>query len=193
MLHQHPIDTAHGQKLAQPSAAYLDDHGDADPAVRAALAAAGDQLGYLRAVVALGGARLLMPIVASGDDGMGGPDLDRHAEMAAVTIENAQGEKALLAFTGIDSMTAWSRDARPVLGTLDEMCATVAEAGATHLLVDVAGPVQFVLGPDVAQQAAKGHRLIELEDGGFGWMYLAEQHGGADDQPADSRPKATSS
>lgn len=163
-----------GKSLAQPNAAYLEDRGEADPLVREALAAGEGQLGYLRAVVALGGARLLMPIVASGDESMDGPDPDRHAEMAAVTIENAAGEKALLAFTGVDSMTAWRTDARPVLGTLDEMCSTVTEAGASHLLVDVAGPAQFVLGPDLVQQLAQGHRLVELEPGEFGWMFVDE-------------------
>lgn len=165
----------HGQRLAQPSAAYVDDHGEADPALRAVIAAADDQLGYLRAVAALCAGRLLMPIVASGDESMDGPDPERHAEMAAVTITNQAGERALLAFTGIDSMTAWRGDARPVLGTLDEMAATVTEAGASHLLVDVAGPAQFVVGPELVAELAQGHRLVELEPGQFGWMFVAEQ------------------
>ena len=173
MSHQHPIDTAHGQKLAQPSAAYLDDHGDADPAVRAALAAAGDQLGYLRAVVALGSARLLMPIVASGDDGMGGPDLDRHAEMAAVTLTDETGTY-LLAFTGIDALRAWQPDARPVPCLLDELAATVEPAGASRLLIDAAGPASFVIEGDPLARLADGNALVELDSGEFAWIKAEE-------------------
>lgn len=165
-------DIAHGQRLHQPSAAFAGDRGVADPAVRRAVAGATDQLGYLRAVAALCTSRLLMPIVASGDDAMDGPHADRHAQMAAVTITSATGEKALLAFTGIDSMTAWQAAARPVPCTLDDLAATVREAGATHLLVDVAGPAQFVLEPELVDQLAQGHRLVEVEPGQFGWMYV---------------------
>lgn len=171
MSHPHP---AAGRRLAQPSAAHLDDHGEADPVVRQALAVADGQSGYLRAVASLCTARLLMPVMAAGDDSMDGPDPDRHAEMAAVLMTSASGERALLAFTGIDSMTAWRRDARPVLGTLDELAATVEEAGATHLLVDVAGPAQFVVGPELVHELAMGHRLVELPDGGFGWMVASD-------------------
>ncbi|WP_203566708.1 SseB family protein [Aestuariimicrobium ganziense] len=162
-------------RLHQPDQRWADDHGEADPQVRAALAAQAAPLGYLRAIVALGGARLLMPIVATGDDHADGPDPDRQAEMAAVTMTNAAGQSALLAFTGLDALQAWDRSARPVPCTLDELAATVGEAGATVLLVDVAGPQACVVGADVVEQLAQGRRLVELEpeaDGApqFGWM-----------------------
>ncbi|MGO4958375.1 SseB family protein [Luteococcus sp. Sow4_B9] len=165
----------HGQRLAQPSSAFQGDRGEADPAVRSAIASASDQLGYLRAVAALCSSRLLMPIVASGDDSMDGPDPGRQAEMAAVSVTNASGERALLAFTGIDALTAWRPDARPVPCTLDDLAATVTEAGASHLLLDGAGPVQFVVGPDLLQELAQGRRLVEIEPGEFGWMFVDAQ------------------
>lgn len=166
---------AHGQRLAQPNPAFKGDRGEADPTVRAALAAAGDQLGYLRAVAHLCTGRLLMPIVASGDDSMDGPDPERHAEMAAVTVASATGERALIAFTGIDALTAWRADARPVPCTLDDLAATVTEAGASHLLLDLAGPTPFELGPDLLAELAQGRRLVEVEPGQFGWMFLADE------------------
>lgn len=165
---------AHGQRLAQPNPAFKGDTGQPDPAVRAAITAGTDQLGYLRAVALLCTSRLLMPIVASGDDSMAGPNPERHAEMAAVTIANAAGERALIGFTGIDAMQAWDPTARPVPCTLDDLAATVAQSGASHLLLDVAGPEQFVLGPDLVAELAQGHRLVEVEPGQFGWMFLAE-------------------
>ena len=169
-------DAAHPdhRTLRQPNAAFIGDRGDADPAVREAIEHSGDDLptSYLRAVAALCVSRLLMPVVASGDDSSDGPDPDRHAELAAVSIEAADGRRALLAFTGIDALVAWEPRARPVPATLDDLAATVLETGATALLLDTAGPVPFVIGDDLVAQLAQGRRLVELEGGGFGWAFL---------------------
>ena len=160
--------------LTQPHAAFIGDRGDADPTVRAVIAQAASDLptSYLRAVAALCGTRLLLPIVASGDDSMDGPDPDRHADLAAVSIAAADGRKALLAFTGMDALVAWEPRARPVPATLDDIAATVLETGDVALLVDSAGPVPLVIGDDLITQLAQGRRLVELDDGGFGWAYL---------------------
>lgn len=176
-LPEHLLGTS--RTLAQPNARWLGDTGAADPTVRTALAraAASDpdpRVGYLRAVAALGQARLLMPIVAEGDESMEGPDPDRHAELAAVSVRNAAGEQALLVFTGLDSLTAWHHGARPVPGDLGEVAATVAEAGCELLLVDAAGPTPLLVGADLVGELAQGRRLVELADGGFGWMYLQD-------------------
>ena len=109
----------HLSRLAQPSARFDGDTGEADELTRRALAGASDHVGYIRALVALCTSRLLMPIVATGDETMS-PDPDRHAEMAAVTVSDGQ-HTALLAFTGVDSMQAWQSDARPILCHLDEL------------------------------------------------------------------------
>jgi hypothetical protein len=160
--------------LGQANAAFIGDRGEADPTVRALIAEASSDLptSYLRAVAALCGARLLLPVVVSGDDSMDGPDPHRHAELAAVSIQAADGRKALLAFTGIDALVAWEPRARPVPATLDDVAATVVETGDDALLVDSAGPVPFVIGDDLIAQLAQGRRLVELEDGGFGWAFL---------------------
>ena len=160
--------------LTQPNAAFIGDRGDADPTVRAFIAQAASDLptSYLRAVASLCGTRLLLPIVASGDDSMDGPDPDRHADLAAVSIAAADGRKALLAFTGMDALVAWEPRARPVPATLDDIAATVLETGDVALLVDSAGPVPLVIGDDLITQLAQGRRLVELDDGGFGWAYL---------------------
>jgi len=168
-------DTPHERRtLSQPNAAFIGDRGDADPTVRALIAEAAADVptSYLRAVAALCGARLLLPIVASGDDSMDGPDPDRYSELAAVSIEATDGRRALLAFTGMDSLVAWEPRARPVPATLDDIAATVIETGDVALLIDTAGPVPFVIGDDLIAQLAQGRRLVELDDGGFGWAYL---------------------
>lgn len=173
--------------LTQPSTRFLGDDGSPDPLVRAALAAVTGQVSYSRAVVALCASRLLMPIVASGDE-TGEHDPDRRAEMAAVTLSD-QGTSYLLAFTGMDAMRAWQADARPVLCHLDELAASVAPAGATELLLDMAGPTSFVLAGELLTAIAEGNRLVEFEDGDFAWVRQVQQEsasGPAD--PADGRP-----
>ena len=164
----------HRRTLSQPNAAFIGDRGDPDPTVRALISDATSDLptSYLRAVAALCGTRLLLPVVASGDDSMDGPDPERRAELAAVSIAAADGRRALLAFTGLDALVAWEPRARPVPATLDDIAATVIETGDDALLVDSAGPVPFVIENDLISQLALGRRLVELDDGGFGWAYL---------------------
>ncbi len=159
--------------LVQPSTRFLGDDGSPDPLVRSALAAVTEQVSYSRAVVALCASRLLMPIVATGDE-TGEHDPERRAEMAAVTLSDS-GTSYLLAFTGMDSMRAWQKDARPVLCHLDELAASVAPAGATELLLDMAGPTPFVLAGDLLAAIAEGNRLVEFEDGDFAWVRTATE------------------
>ena len=162
--------------LGQPKAAYAGDTGEPDTAVRRALgraAVAQDPTDYLRAVAALCETRLLLPIVATGD---GGPDRDpdRRAEMAAVLLTSAGGATGVLAFTGLDSISAWDPGARPVPCTLDELAATAVETGSATVVVDIAGPSPLVIGRDLVAELAQERRLVELADGGWGWMFRAE-------------------
>ncbi|MDU7361051.1 MAG: SseB family protein [Propionibacteriaceae bacterium] len=158
-------------ELANPNAQFAGDRGEADPITRQALARVKDQKSYIRALVALCSSRLLMPIVASGDE-TGESDPRRHAEMAAVKLINEQGE-FLLAFTGLDAMQAWNREARPVPCTLDDLCATVKEAGANQLLIDVAGPATFVLAGEPLDLLAQGYAVAEFEGEEFAWVKSA--------------------
>ncbi len=152
--------------LATPGAAFAGDHGDPDPRVRNLLAGVTDAGSYARAVAALCGTRLLMPVVATGKEGPDDP-----AELAAVMLTSASGETGLLAFTGIDSLSAWDAGARPVPCTLDEVAATAVETGSVAILVDVAGPSRLVLDDPLIGELAAGRRLVELADGGFGWLF----------------------
>ncbi len=165
--------------LAQPSAAYTGDRGDPDPEVRALLAVAGGSRDeYLRAVAGLCTARFLLPIVAVGDDGGDVPDPERHAEMRAVLLTTGDGTTGLPVFTGLDALTAWKPDARPVPCRLDEVAATAVEAGAVAVLVDVAGPSPLVIEDGLVAELADARRLVELDGGGWGWLF----------SPPDSSP-----
>lgn len=160
------------RSLAQPNARFVGDDGAPDPVTREAIGRARDHIGYIRAIVALCTSRLLMPIVAAGDDSMAGPDPDRHAEMAAVTLEDGSGS-SLLAFTGLDSLQAWDPAARPVLCLLDELCATAKAAGAQQVLIDVNGPVAFVIAGEALDLLADGNALVEFEGEDFAWVKYA--------------------
>lgn len=160
--------------LAQPSSRFAGDHGHADPLTREAIAKVSDQTSYIRALVLLCSSRLLLPIVASGDDGGDAPDPNREAEMAAVTLTDETGTY-LLAFTGIDSLQAWERTARPVPCHLDELAATAEPAGATALLIDAAGPKPLVVPGEALEQLAAGMALVEFEGGEFAWVKYADE------------------
>lgn len=157
------------RQLGSPNQAFAGDHGDADPQVRAALATATDDpTGYLRAVAALCGARLLLPIA---------PDPD--GDLSAVQVTAADGGIGLLAFTGLDALTGWNPAARPVPCTLDEVAATAVETTAAAVVIDLAGPSRLVIEADLIAELARGRRLVELPDGGFGWLYRTERDSGA--------------
>jgi hypothetical protein len=167
--------------LGQPNAAWAGDHGQPDPVVRAALAAAADlnQERYLTAVATLCAARLLLPVVATGEEGKAGegPDPDRHAEMAAVLLTAASGEIAVLAFTGLDSLHHLDRAARPVPCTLDEVAATAVEMGATAVVIDRAGPASLVIDGLLLAELAQGRRLVRTAEG-WGWLSAAPEPAG---------------
>lgn len=159
------------------SAAFADDDGSADPELRKALAGAGggDQAAYLDALVALCMARLLVPLVAGGDETMT-HDPEREGHMSTALLQRPDGQKAMLAFTGSDAMAQWFERARPVPATLDVVCQTAQHEGAGTVLIDLEGPAPLVLEEAVIAEIAQGHRLVRLDDG-YGWMLPGE--GGA--------------
>lgn len=160
--------------LGEVNAAWAGDRGEPDAEVRAALAAsgAGDPEAYLSAVAALCGARLLLPVVASGDESGDGPDPDRHAEMSAVLMTSASGASGVLAFTGLDALRAFDPMARPVPCTLDDVAATAVETGAEAIVIDVAGPHLLTIEGELIRPLATGNRLMKLSDG-WGWLSVA--------------------
>ncbi len=147
------------------------DRGDSDPEVAAALSAFAAGHGSEHAALSvLAGTRLLVPVVAvlaeaadsAGQAGPGdaagpGSDLRREkvSEMALPTLVGSDGRLAVLAFTCLQSLTAWRRDARPVpVPARQAWQAGVQEASA--VVIDVAGPVPL---------AVDGARLAALAEG----------------------------
>ena len=135
---------------------FRDDRGAAGPLVSAALAAyLAGQGSEQAALSALAAARLLVPVVATLADGSQPAGGDKNSEMALPTLIGRDGRPALLAFTGLDALARWRKDARPVPAEADRVWrAAVAEGCA--VVIDVAGPVPL---------AVEGARLAALAAG----------------------------
>jgi type III secretion system (T3SS) SseB-like protein len=130
-----------------PDPGFAGDVGDADPDLAAALAAYDRSPGDLeahRAVLGrLHGARLLVPVVALLGEMEG--DHEKTSDMAAVLMKGRDGRTALLAFTSNAALEAWDPEARPVPVTTRHAAQAALQEGADALLIDVAGPVMFVV------------------------------------------------
>lgn len=139
---------AHGARLLA-GAGHPDDGGEPDPALTAALTAyAADPAGEPEVLAALAEARLLVPVVAElgeSETGADGLVRDKSADMATVLMRGADGRTALLAFTGLESLHRWDPEARPVPVPARTAALAALQDGAAALLLDVAGPVRFVV------------------------------------------------
>ena len=136
----------------------MEDQGDADPAVGAALAhyaATGSPAG---ALAALSASRVLIPVVpVAATSGT--------TEMATVLSTGRDGRTALLAFTSIATLRRWHLDARPVPRPTGEAAAAAVGEGAAALLVDVSGPVPLVITGHDLEHLAAGLLLVETTAG----------------------------
>jgi hypothetical protein len=149
------------------------DTGGADPAVTAVLAAYAAGAAAEHAVLAaVAGSRLLVPVVAvlveANDDGTVRPALasggsapfgsrsEKETEMALPTLIGNDGRKAVIAFTGTETVKRWRPDARPVPVPAARLWPAVAAERADAVVIDVAGPVPLIV---------EGARLRALADG----------------------------
>ena len=132
-----------------PDPGFPDDTGAVAPEVAAALTAyAGDRSRYVDALNAVAGSRLLVPVVAvlvEAEDDADGLTHDKSSDMAAVLLTGGDGRLALLAFTGTEALSRWRSDARPVPVTARHAALAAVQEKAAALVVDVAGPVPFVV------------------------------------------------
>ncbi|HEY5847753.1 MAG TPA: SseB family protein [Microlunatus sp.] len=168
----------HDRQLA--SSAFPGDDGQASESLRTQLALAtdGSADSYLRAVAALGEARLLVPVVAAVTEtgsSSGGLRVEKEADMSVVLWQAADGRRCAVGFTGLDSLAAWHPEARPVPVTVDVLAKAALDDHAVALIIDVAGPASLVVEGDLLSTLANGQRLVALSDGGFGWLSLSSE------------------
>jgi hypothetical protein len=67
-------------------------------------------------------------------------------------------------------MAEWDATARPVPVTPPDAASAALQNGAEALLLDVAGPVLFVVEDDDLSSLAAGHRLVQVAGSGWGWV-----------------------
>ncbi len=107
-------------------------------------------------LTAVAASRLLVPVVAvlaeAGADGT-----EKETEMALPTLIGNDGRKAVIAFTGTETVRRWRADARPVPVPAPRLWPAVAAEQADAVVIDVAGPVPLVV---------EGARLRALASGG---------------------------
>ncbi len=114
---------------------------------------------HLQVLTRLQRARLLVPVVAllgEVEHDEQGLAHDKSSDMAAVLMKGRDGRTALLSFTSTASLQAWKGDARPVPVTARQAAQAALQDQAAALLVDVAGPVMFVVEGDDLHALASG-------------------------------------
>ena len=164
-----------------PDPGFAGDDGGVDPAVTAALAAydtairadAPDPHPATLAIVQ--DARVLVPVVAvlgEVEYDEQGLAHDKTSDMAAVLLTGRDGRTALLAFTGSETLTRWKDDARPVPVPVRQAAQAALQDRASALVIDLAGPVQFVIEEEDLALLAQGHRLLQVGDR-WAWVQAA--------------------
>lgn len=160
-----------GAEILQSS--FPDDDGGIAPALEAALQAYDRTPHAFGDVVqALAPSRLLVPVVAVlGEVEYDAQGLahDKSSDMATVLVTGADGRQALLAFTSTASLHRWNPEARPVPVPAPVAAQSAVQEKAAALVVDIAGPVTFVLEEQDLEAFAAGWTLARVGDR-TGWI-----------------------
>lgn len=152
-----------GENRVIPDPGFAGDDGSAAAEVSAALAGwAAGRAPYAEALAAVARTRLLVPVVAvlgEVEHDEAGLAHDKTSDMATVLLQGADGRLALLAFTGTEAMRSWNPEGRPVPVAAPLAARSALQDGAAALVVDVAGPVRFVLEGEDLERLAGGWTL----------------------------------
>lgn len=156
-----------------PDPGFAGDDGAAPSELTEALAAwDAEPSTYVEVLAALQRSRLLVPVVAvlgEVEYDAAGLAREKSSDMATVLIQGADGRLALLAFTGTPTLAAWDPDARPVPVAAPLAARSALQDGAEALVVDLAGPVRFVVEGDDLRGLAEEWALARVV-GGHAWI-----------------------
>ncbi len=117
-------------------------------------------------LVALGRARLLIPVVVAPGSERG------KVSMATPLSLSPDGRRALLAFSGLPSLVRWRAGARPVPQPVADVARAALAEGAAAVVVDIAGPVPVPIEGDDLAHLAAGLRLVSTPSG-HAWTHPA--------------------
>lgn len=152
-----------GAEIPEPD--FKDDDGSPDPYLRSVLrnyaesATAESARNLLDALI---DGRLLIPVVSEIDSMEEGVEKDSH--MTSVEFHSADGRRALLAFSGVDSLAEWDPKARPVARVGYAVAQSALEQELDALIVDVSGPVPTAIDGTLLALLAIGPNREELLD-----------------------------
>jgi hypothetical protein len=90
---------------------------------------------------------------------------EKTSDMATVLLTGRDGRQALLAFSGLATLSAWRTDARPVPVTAADAARSALQEGAAALVLDVAGPTSYAVEGDLLEGLARGWSLTRVGDG----------------------------
>jgi hypothetical protein len=163
-----------------PNPGFPGDDGTASEEVRAAMAAYDADLDarHDATLEVLQRARLLVPVVAllgEVDHDSDGLARDKTSDMATVLTRGRDGRTALLAFTSTDTLGRWDPQARPVPVSVESAARAALQDDAAAIVVDVAGPVMFVVDGADLDELARGSVLVRVGpvggvSGRYGWV-----------------------
>lgn len=162
-----------GENRVIPDSRFAGDDGAAPaPLVEVLAAWAAGRASYPEVLAVLAGSRVLVPVVAvlgevEYDDR--GLAHDKSSDMATVLLQGADGRLALLAFTGTGPLAAWNPEGRPVPTATALAARSALQDGAAALVVDVAGPVRFVVEGEDLERLAAGWSLVRV-GAGLAWI-----------------------
>jgi hypothetical protein len=169
---------------ALPDPGFPGDDGTAPAAVTEALAAydADPDRRHAETLARLQGIRLLVPVVAvlgEAERDRQGLVREKSSDMATVLMRGRDGRLALLAFTSTASLARWDPAGRPVPVTVRDAARAAVQDGAAALVVDVAGPVRFVVEERDLRALADGLVLTALvgATSGAGYAWVQPQAG----------------
>ncbi|WP_062384628.1 SseB family protein [Demequina iriomotensis] len=136
-----------------PESIFADDDGSADAQLAQALIRYSRGKGPLTDVVdALAYARVLIPVVASGEKrvvGRHGLEQDEVASTGVVAVEMPDGRSALPVFTDVDAVKAWSDTARPIPAEGPRAALAAVAEGWSALVVNPAMETVLIPRPAV--------------------------------------------
>ena len=148
-----------------PETDFSNDLGEPSLALRLALAsfAAERTDETLKALVGtLAHQRLLIPVLAEVESIAEGVEKD--SNMQKVEFVAKDGRRALLAFTGVDSLALWDPNARPIPRGSHVIAQAVLEEELDAMIIDIAGPVPVAIDEGLLVRVAMSeHQRLFLE------------------------------
>jgi hypothetical protein len=120
---------------------------------------------HAEALAVLQQSRLLVPVVAvlgEVEHDEAGLAHDKTSDMATVLMRGNDGRMALLCFTGAQPLRRWNPEGRPVPVAARDAARAAVHDGADALLLDVAGPVSFVVEGEDLRALADGFVVADV-------------------------------